>query len=114
MVKRQRRMAPDPLLEINPETAARLGINEGDWVYLETANTKGQWRITFKARLIPELDTRVVAGAHAWWFPEKPGPEHGCFDSNINAVLNHDGPYDPIVGIMQCRGILCRIGKAES
>jgi len=19
-----------------------------------------------------------------WWFPELPGPEHGCFDSNVN------------------------------
>ncbi len=113
-IDRQRRLTPDPYLEINSETASKLGINEGDWVYLETPKSKGKWRITFKARLIPEMHPDVVAGPHGWWFPEKPGPEHGCFDSNINAVLTLDPPYDPAIGVMQCRAFLCRVWKAES
>ncbi len=113
-IDRQRRLTPDPYLEINSETASKLGINEGDWVYLDTPKSKGEWRITFKARLIPEMHPDVVAGPHGWWFPEKPGPEHGCFDSNINAVLTLDPPYDPAIGVMQCRAFLCRVWKAES
>ena len=30
-----RRMNPDPLTEIHPETAANLGIKDGDWIYIE-------------------------------------------------------------------------------
>ncbi|MFQ6122743.1 MAG: molybdopterin-dependent oxidoreductase [Dehalococcoidales bacterium] len=113
-IERQRRLTPHPYLEINPETASKFGINEGDRVYLETPKSKGEWRITFKARLVPEMHPDVVAGPHGWWFPEKPGPEHGCFDSNINAVLTLDPPYDPAIGVMQCRAFLCRVGKVES
>jgi anaerobic selenocysteine-containing dehydrogenase len=31
-----RRRNPDPLVEIHPETAASLGIAEGDWVWIES------------------------------------------------------------------------------
>jgi anaerobic selenocysteine-containing dehydrogenase/thioredoxin reductase len=113
-IKRQRQLAPEAYLEMNAETAEKLGIAEGDRVYLETPQSEGKGRIAYKARLVAEMHPDVVAGPHAWWFPEKPGPEHGCFDSNINALLNLDPPYDPVVGVPQCRAILCRVAKAES
>ncbi|MCK4723332.1 MAG: molybdopterin-dependent oxidoreductase, partial [Dehalococcoidia bacterium] len=113
-IDRQRRLAPEAYLEINPETASKLGISEGDRVYLDTPKSKGEQPIKFKARLIPEMHPDVVAGPHGWWFPEKPGPEYGCFDSNINALLTLDPPYDPAIGVMQCRAFLCRVWKAES
>ena len=113
-IERQRQLVPEPYLEINSETASRLGIGEGDRVYLETPRSKDKGRIKFKARLVPEMHPDVVAGPHAWWFPEKPAPEHGCFDSNINAVITLDPPYDPVMGVPQMRAILCRVGKAES
>ncbi|MCD6300339.1 MAG: molybdopterin-dependent oxidoreductase [Dehalococcoidales bacterium] len=113
-IKRQRQLAPYPYLEINPETAARFDIKEGDWVYLETPKFSGDWRVKYKVRFVPEMHPDVVAGPHGWWFPEKSGPEHGCFDSNINAVLSLDPPYDPAIGVMQCRALLCRVRKTES
>jgi anaerobic selenocysteine-containing dehydrogenase len=113
-IKRQRQLAPDPYLEINSETASRFGITEGDWVYLETPKSKDRGRIKYRARLVPDMHPDVVAGPHAWWFPERSGPEHGCFDSNINALLTLDPPYDPVVGVPQCRAILCRVEKVES
>jgi anaerobic selenocysteine-containing dehydrogenase len=116
-IKRQRQLAPEPYLEISAETAAKLGIDEGDPIYLETPGSEKKGhiaRITYKARLVPEMHPHVVAGPHAWWFPEKPGPDHGCFESNINTLLTLDPPYDPVVGVPQCRAILCRIKKSES
>lgn len=116
-IRRQRQLAPEPYLEISAETAAKLGIDEGDPIYLETPGSEKKGhiaRITYKARLVPEMHPLVVAGPHAWWFPEKPGPDHGCFESNINALLTLDPPYDPVVGVPQCRAILCRIKKSES
>ncbi|MFC1906847.1 molybdopterin-dependent oxidoreductase [Chloroflexota bacterium] len=113
-IKRQRQEIPYPYLEINSNTASRLGISDGDWVYLETPQSAGDWHLQYKARLVPEMHPDVVAGPHGWWFPEQPSPEHGCFDSNINAVLTLDPPYDPVVGNVQCRAILCRVEKVDS
>jgi anaerobic selenocysteine-containing dehydrogenase len=112
-VKRQRQLTPEPCLQINPERASRLGIAEGDWVYLETPKSAGKGRLRFRARLVAEMHPDVVAGPHAWWFPEKPKPEYGCFDSNINALVTLDPPFDPVVGVPQVRAILCRVWKAD-
>jgi anaerobic selenocysteine-containing dehydrogenase len=112
-VERQRRITPDPCLEINPKTASELGIGQGDWVYLETPQSEGRYRVQYKARLVPEMHPQVVAGSHGWWFPEKPAPEHGCFDSNINALIPLVPPFDPVEGTPQCRSILCRVGRIE-
>lgn len=114
-IERQRKLTPDPVLEIAPETATKYGISNGDLVWLELAKSqrKGD-RVTYKARLVPDLLPELVAGPHGWWFPEKTGAEHGAFDSNINALLTLDPPYDPVVGTPQCRGVLCRIGKVTS
>jgi thiosulfate reductase/polysulfide reductase chain A len=105
-----RRLAPDPLVEIHPETAREAGINEGDWVWLSTPQVEGE-RIKLKARLTDAVHPGVVHAPHGWWFPEKPAPEHGCFDSNINVVLSGDPPREPICGSIRSRGTLCRVSK---
>ena len=42
----------------------------------------------------------MIHARHGWWFPEKPAPEHGCFESNINVVLTDDLPRDEIMSKM--------------
>ena len=81
-----RKMNPDPIVEIHRETAKRLGIKDGDWVYIESR----YGRCRQKATLTNDIDSRVVHAQHAWWFPEKPGKEPGLFgvwESNINLLL---------------------------
>jgi anaerobic selenocysteine-containing dehydrogenase/thioredoxin reductase len=112
-VRRQRQLAPEPLLQMNPERATALGIREGDWVYLETPNSAGKAKLKYRVQLIPDMHPDVVAGPHAWWFPEKAQPDHGCFESNINALITLDPPFDPVVGVPQVRAILCRVWKAD-
>lgn len=112
-IARQRNMIPDPYLEMHPGTASKLGIKDGDWVELETPKSAGKRHIKFKAKLVPGYFPDVVGGPHGWWFPEKPAPEHGCFDSNINALIPHEPPYEPTVGNPACRSILCRVRKAK-
>ncbi|MGD8387737.1 MAG: molybdopterin-dependent oxidoreductase [Desulfobacteraceae bacterium] len=109
----QRNLIPEPFLEMNPDTGKKYRLCEGDTVSLETPHSQGRDRIRFKVRFLTGMHPDVVAGPHAWWFPEKPGPDHGCFESNINTLLSHDPPYDPVVGNVQCRAILCRVFKAE-
>ena len=107
-----RRLLTEPLLEINPVTASDLGVKEGDRVWIETPKFSN--RVEARAKLVPQLHPRVVASLFGWWFPEKPSPEHGCFESNINSIIDNGPPYEPINGNYQARGILCRVGKASS
>ncbi len=112
-IERLRRRVPDPEIEIHPDTAKAVNIKDGDWVWVETPMAKGE-RVSLKARLTTAIDPRVVHAAHAWWFPEKPAPEHGCFESNISTILS-DNPYgEPICGSVPTRGTLCRVYKKIS
>ena len=106
-----RRACPDPITEISPVTAAELGIEEGDWIFVETP----RGRIRQRARLIPGLHPKVVCSQHDWWFPEKPGPEYGIWESNLNVITRSDWDqgFDPIWGGPQLRGFLCRVRKAD-
>ena len=81
-----RYMNPDPISEIHPETAEKLGIKDGDWIYIETQHGRCQQR----AKLTAGIHPRVIHSQHGWWFPEKPGPEpslFGVWESNINLLL---------------------------
>lgn len=105
-----RKKAPEPEIEINTETAKKLGIHDGDWMWLESYQIKGE-RVKGKAKFAPELHPNVVSMVMGWWFPEMPGPEHGCFDSNINTIISDGPPFEQFNGHAQMRGILCRAGK---
>ena len=106
-----REIAPEPRLTIHPETAARLGIENGDRVWIEAPEGRG--RTKMRAELTAGLHPKVVHAPSHWWFPEVKDPSHGCWDSNINAILSNDPPYDPITGATPLRGCLCRIYKMK-
>ncbi|MFC1868119.1 molybdopterin-dependent oxidoreductase [Thermodesulfobacteriota bacterium] len=105
-----RNLLPDPEIEVHPDTAKKANIIDGDWVWIETPQVKGE-RVRLKVKLSANIDPRVVNAAHGWWFPEKPAPEHGCFDSNIDVILSDDPPREEICGSVPTRGTLCRIYK---
>jgi thiosulfate reductase / polysulfide reductase chain A len=109
-IKPLRDRMPNPLIELHPDTAQKEDIAEGDWVWVETPQIKGE-RVKFRAHLTTELDPRMVHVQHGWWFPENPSPDHGIFESNINVVLTDDPPREEICGSVATRGTLCRIYK---
>lgn len=57
-----RKRHPDPLVQIHPTTAAKLGIKEGDRVWIE--NSRG--KVQMKCRLFDGIDPRVVHAEHSW------------------------------------------------
>jgi anaerobic selenocysteine-containing dehydrogenase len=97
---------PDPLAEIHPETAASLGIEDGDWVWVETP----QDRVKMRARLWEGIAPDVVSAEHGWWFPEDEAPGHGWHRSNVNLLFG-EMEYDPDSGSECLRSWLCRIQK---
>ena len=107
-IDKLRKAHRDPIAEIHPETAARFGIVNGAWMWIETK----RGRIRQKAKLTKGIDPRVVHVEHGWWFPEQPGPEYGVFTSNANLLTDNKPPYDPAMGTYQLRALLCRIAPA--
>lgn len=103
-----RRRRPDPEIDVHPDALSELGLRDGDWVWVETPRVPGR-RIRLKARAWDGVDPRVVSAAYGWWFPERPGPEHGCFDSNVNVILSMDSPREEICGSVPLRGTLCKV-----
>jgi anaerobic selenocysteine-containing dehydrogenase len=69
-------------------------------------------RMRQKAKLTSGIDPRVVSAQHAWWFPERPAPEYGVWDSNVNLLTDNEPPYDPAMGTYQLRALLCRVARA--
>lgn len=105
-----REQRPDPEVEVHPDAAAKAGLAQGDWAWLETPRKPGE-RIKLKVRLNEDLDPRVVSADYGWWYPELPGPEHGCFECNINTVLDMGPPWEEICGSVPLRGTLCRLAR---
>lgn len=105
-----RALDPDPELEIHSDTAAELGIQDGDWVIVE--NPWGHAKL--RAKTTPLTRPDVVNAQHGWWFPEQSGEEpnlYGVWDSNINSLLPHK-----LIGKMgfgaPYKALCCKVRKA--
>lgn len=107
-----RRRHPDPLMDIHPETARRLGIAEGDWVYIETRRGRIKQRARYNDGILPN----VVNCEANWWFPEMPANEpclSGVWESNANVLTLDDiDACDELSGGWCNRGLLCRVYRA--
>ena len=105
---------PDPLTEIHTETAEKLGIKNGDWIYIETLRGV----IKQKAKVTDDIMKQVVNVQSHWWFPEQPAVEpslHGLYQSNANVLTRTDpASLDPISGGWSLRGLLCKVYKVEN
>ena len=105
-----REIRPDPIVEIHPETAAEHGIDDGDWVYIESP----RGRIRQRAKLTNGIDPRVVVAEHGWWYPEIKDPGHGWDTSNVNILTdNSHESMDPVMGATNLRALLCSIAPVE-
>jgi len=103
-----RKLHPEPVVHVHPETAATLHINEGDWVWVATK----RGRIRQKAVLSQDLDPRVVGVDYAWWYPEKGAQDqYGWRESNINMLTDDSAPYSRELGTTNLRGVVCKVYK---
>jgi len=103
-----RRLSPDPVVLLHPQTAATLNILEGDWVFIETRLGKIRQKVAFDV----DLNMKVVVAAYGWWFPERNDLElSGWKEANINILTDNNPPYDPAIGSTNLRGFPCRVYK---
>ncbi len=84
-IPRLRAGHPDPLIEVHPNTAAKLGLEEGDWVWVENYMDRVKRKVTITPQVLHE---NMVSTDHGWWFPEaKPEDLYDVFDLNINQEI---------------------------
>lgn len=86
---------PEPLVEINIETARKLGIDTGDMVVIE--NQRGMCQM--KAAVTSDIHPQVVSVAHCW-----------SRDANQNYLTSFD-IHDRVSGAPAMRAIPCRVRK---
>jgi anaerobic selenocysteine-containing dehydrogenase len=105
-----RRMHPEPIVKVHIHTAGRVGIEEGDMVYIETK----RGRIRQKAKLIKNIDPRVVEIDYGWYFPEKKERDLLGWDiSNMNILTDNKPPFNREMGSTNLRGFCCRVYKCN-
>ncbi len=105
-----RQFHKDPFVEINESQAQELGINEGDWVWIENPHGKCRQR----AHLTQGLRPGTALGQHGWWFPEQSGDDPNLFgfkQSNINLLLENAPSKYGFGADIKCT--LCKIYKVE-
>ena len=90
-----RRRCPEPLAEINIQTATALGISDGDTVVVESPRGS----IELKANVSEDIHPRVVSIQHGW--------------TEANANILTDGGRDPVSGFPSLRATLCRVAKKQ-
>ncbi|MGQ9546840.1 MAG: molybdopterin-containing oxidoreductase family protein [Dehalococcoidia bacterium] len=93
-ISRLRQRSLEPLVEINPATAARYGIADGDMVTVSTRRGS----IEIKARVFEDIMPGVVCISHGW------------DEANVN-ILTSQEPADPIIGYPALKALLCRIER---
>ena len=111
---RLRRLLPDPLVELNPETATARGIVHGDWTEITTPH--GHFRA--RAALQRRLDPRVVVAQHGWWQAcgELGLPKYaptGPGTANYNTAIRADD-RDPVSGAPSHRSYCCDIRRCNA
>jgi anaerobic selenocysteine-containing dehydrogenase len=110
MIPWLREIRPDPIAEIHPETAKKHGIEDGQWIYIESP----RGRIKQRAKLYDGIDPRVITAEHGWWYPEIKDPGHGWDISNANILTdNAFETCDPNMGSTNVRVCLCNISPCE-
>lgn len=94
-VKALRALRPEPVAEVNPETAQELGISHGDSVRVFSA--------CGSVRLKAMLTARVAKGCVQAF--------HGYREADINTLMDQER-LDPYTGFPGYRTVPCRLEKA--
>ena len=104
---------PCPTLQIHPDTAKERGIEEGDWVLVESPHGN----IKLRAELLPGIRPDTVMALHGWWqecgelgLPSYPLLDGGA-NTNIMYSVDKDKAFDPLVTAMASQ-TLVQVKKA--
>lgn len=110
MSSRLRSIHPEPTVMVHPDTAEKLGLRDGEWVWVEgpVGDTGRTARAKRVAEVTPTVDPRCVSTDHGWWHPE--GDPENLYDVNelnINNLISWSTGTTGVGANYKC--ILCKI-----
>jgi anaerobic selenocysteine-containing dehydrogenase len=79
-----RELWPVPRMEINPETAAKHGLEQGDWAWIESPWGKVRQTVD----LYYGIPVDMINCEHQWWYPELAQADKGYQLSCINCITD--------------------------
>ncbi len=111
-IESARKLYPDPLVYLHPDTARNLGLENGQWVNVVSPKDTIRMRLKTSTRIHPQM----ADAQHGWWFPERNQalPElFGVFESNANLLCPMEAEFcSPEIGSWPHSALLCRIETA--
>jgi anaerobic selenocysteine-containing dehydrogenase len=93
-LSRLRKMSPEPLFEIHPETASEYEISDGEVAEVQTANGK----IRIKAHITAKIRQDTINIPQGWE------------EANVNELTRAEDA-DPVSGFPNLKSLRCRIQK---
>ncbi len=102
-----REVWPVPRLEVNPVDAEALGLQNGDWAWIETPFAKIRQNVDVTIAVAPGR----MNAEHSWWYPELDQPGHGFELSGCNCLVDSFSQCEA-KGAPQLRGYLANVYKA--
>ncbi|MBB3665521.1 anaerobic selenocysteine-containing dehydrogenase [Prauserella sediminis] len=110
--ERLKRIHPEPICDVHPDTATQYGISDGEWMIIE----RPEGAIRQRARLDPSLRRDTVNPDGYWWNPDEAQYEphlSGVWVSNANAITPGAPELSSFAGDQPLRGARCRIRAGE-
>ncbi|MBW1997034.1 MAG: molybdopterin-dependent oxidoreductase [Deltaproteobacteria bacterium] len=103
-----REIVPFPTVQIHPKTAGERGVNDGDWVMVESPHGS----IRLKAEITPGIRPDTVMALHGWWqgckqlgLPGYPVLDGGANTNNMYCV-DPKKAFDPLVTAMSSQTLV--------
>jgi anaerobic selenocysteine-containing dehydrogenase len=102
-------MCPVPETWIHPVDAAKHGVSDGGWVWVESLRGK----IRGKAVVTEGIKPGTV-WMERFWHPETLNTEtRGWQETNINLLTKSTAPFNDVAGTYTLRAFLVRVSKAD-
>jgi len=92
-----RKLNPEPYLEMYPDDAKNCGVEDGDYVMVESERGK----LKIRANLTEGIMPKVIHIPHGW------------VETDCNLLTDHE-KRDPISGFPGLKSSLCRVRKIQS
>ncbi|MDR0501636.1 MAG: molybdopterin-dependent oxidoreductase [Coriobacteriales bacterium] len=106
-----RAIHPDAIIEINPATAKKYGLKDGDWCWVENHLGRCKRRVV----QTPIVNEQTCSTDHGWWLPEKEGALdeglYGLWDMCVGNLIEYNCGKSGFGA--NYKTLLCKIYKVE-
>ena len=104
-----REIYPAPEVLIHPKAAVKYGVEDGDWIWVESQ----RGRIRGIACLTEGINPGSIC-MERFWNPETLNTKtHGWQEMNVNVLTKSQAPFNDVVGTYTLRAFLVKIYKAK-